>query len=383
MAKVLLVDTNFSSGPIYRELVSMGHDVHVAGNNPCDCLAKVSLNYWNINYSDTVALASLVDEEKFDFLVPGCTDRSYTSCVAINHGRFPGLDTPDACEAVFNKGKFRLLADRLGLPVPRRLSLEAVPARWPVIVKPVDAFSGKGITVLHEKNATALEHALKKARDVSPTGECLIEEFVEGQLHSHTAFLRDGRIVQDFVVKEDSTVNPFVVDTSRVVQDVASKLLKRLRDCIEGMAKDLLLADGLVHTQFISRGDELWLIEITRRCPGDLYSQLIELTTGYPYARSYALSFLGESVPDLVGHLRTDPVMRHTITLKSAQNLGYLRFKLPLQIERWTPLSVVGDPLKPSPLGRIGILFCRANDERDLDRIYLKTLERNLYEVHA
>lgn len=383
MAKVLLVDTNFSSEPIYRALVSMGHDVHVVGNSPSDCLAKISPNYWNINYSDTTALASLVDEEKFDFLVPGCTDRSYTSCVAINRGRFPGLDTPDACEAVFNKGKFRLLADRIGLPVPRRLSLEAAPARWPVIVKPVDAFSGKGITVLHKRDAAALEHALKQARDISQTGECLIEEFVEGQLHSHTAFLRDGRIVQDFVVKEDSTVNPFVVDTSRVVRDVASKLLKRLRGCIEGMAKDLQLADGLVHTQFISKGDELWLIEITRRCPGDLYSQLIELTTGYPYARSYALSFLGEPVPDLIGHLRTDPVMRHTITLKSAQSLGYLRFKLPLQIERWTPLSVVGDPLKPSPLGRIGILFCRANDERDLDRIYLKTLERDLYEVHA
>lgn len=383
MAKVLLVDTNFSSEPIYRELVSMGHDVHVIGNNPSDCLAKVSPNYWNINYSDTAALASLVDEETFDFLVPGCTDRSYTSCVAINHGRFSGLDTVNACEAIFNKGKFRLLAERLGLPVPRRLSLEAAPTRWPIIVKPVDAFSGKGITVLHEKDAATLEHALARAREASPTGECLIEEFVEGQLHSHTAFLRNGRVIQDFIVKEDSTVNPFVVDTSRVLQQVTSSMLKRLRDSIEGMAKDLMLADGLVHTQFISKGDELWLIEITRRCPGDLYSQLIELTTGYPYTRSYALSFLGQPVPDLAVHLRAVPIMRHTITLNSEQSLGYLRFKLALQIERWTPLSVVGDRLKPSPLGRIGILFCRATDEQDLDRIYRKSLERDLYEVHA
>jgi hypothetical protein len=46
MAKVLLVDTNFSSLPIYHALVALGHDVHVVGNNPVDCLAKISPNYW-------------------------------------------------------------------------------------------------------------------------------------------------------------------------------------------------------------------------------------------------------------------------------------------------------------------------------------------------
>lgn len=383
MAKVLLVDTNFSSGPIYEELVLMGHDVHVVGNNPNDCLAKVSSNYWNLNYADTDALSALVEEKKFDYLVPGCTDRSYISCTAINGGRFPGLDQVDACETIFNKGKFRLLADRLGLPIPKRFSLDQNPSCWPIIVKPVDAFSGKGITVLQEGDKPTLEHALKRAREASPTGECLIEQFVDGQLYSHTTFLKDGKVVQDFIVKEDSTVNPFVVDTSRVLQGTPSNLLLRLRDCVENIAKELMLADGLLHTQFVSDGDDFWLIETTRRCPGDLYSQLIELTTGYPYARSYALPFLGESISDFVGDLRIDPIMRHTVTLNSSQSFAYLRFKSALQIERWTPLSIVGDRLKPSPQSRVGILFCRAANQQDLDQIYQRTLQRNLYEIHA
>jgi len=383
MAKVLLVDTNFSSGPIYAELVSMGHKVHVVGNNPNDYLAKISSNYWNLNYADTDALATLVDENKFDCLVPGCTDLSYTSCVAISHGRFPGLDQVDACEAIFNKGKFRLLADQLGLPVPKKLAFDLIPPRWPIIVKPVDSFSGKGITVLQEKDSLTLEGAIKVARDLSRTGEYLIEEFVEGQLHSHTAFLRNGQVIQDFIVQEDSTVNPFVVDTSRVLPDAPSNLLTRLRGCIADLAKELTLADGLLHTQFIRNGDDFWLIEITRRCPGDLYSQLIELTTGYPYARSYALPFLNKSIQHFSGDLRCEPIMRHTVTLEAAQNLAYLRFKSALQIERWTPLSLAGDQLKPSPYSRVGILFCRATDQQDLDLIYRKTLQRNLYEVHA
>jgi len=383
MAKVLLVDTNFSSGPIYQELLAMGHDVHVVGNNPGDYLAKVSPNYWQMDYADTDALGVLIDHQGYEFLVPGCTDRSYLSCVAVGKGRFPGLDKADACDAVFNKASFRHLAERLGLPIPTRLAVDRQPTCWPVIVKPVDAFSGKGITVLREGDAHAFDQAVATARAASLGGKHLIETFVVGQLYSHSAFLRDGRVVQDFLVQENSTANPFVVDTSRVVAGAPTEMLVRLRRCAEDIAAALDLVDGLLHTQFIGTGEELWLIETTRRCPGDLYSQLIELTTGYPYVRAYVQPFLGTPVEKGDTQLRCDPIMRHTVTLHVAQSFAYLRFKAAVHIERWTPLSLAGDQLQPSPQGRIGVLFCRATDTQDLDRIYKTTLGRNLYEGHA
>ncbi len=383
MAKVLLADTNFSSGPIYRELVSMGHNVYVVGNNPDDCLAKVSPNYRKLDYSDLDALKTLIDQEGFEFLVPGCTDRSYLSCVAVGKGRFPGLDHADACDAIFNKGQFRQLTERLGLPAPKRLAHDRVPPRGPVIVKPVDAFSGKGVTVLREINALAFDQAIAVARDASPSGEYLVEEFMEGQLLSHSAFVRGGRVVQDFLVKEDSSANPFVVDTSCVVMDIALGMLARLRTCAEDMMTELGLVDGLLHTQFIANGEDFRLIETTRRCPGDLYSQLIELTTGYPYARSYVSPFLGLPIEETRYDVRQDPILRHTVTLSRVQSFAYLHFKSALHIERWIPLSLVGDQLKPSPQGRIGILFCRATDAQDLDHIYQTALRRDLYEVHS
>lgn len=383
MAKVLLVDTNFSSGPIYRELLAMGHDVHVVGNNPGDYLAKVSPNYWKLDYADTDALATLIDQQGYEFLVPGCTDRSYLSCVAVGAGRFPGLDRADACDAIFNKANFRRLVERLGLPAPACLAPDELPARWPVIVKPVDAFSGKGITVLRVGDAQGFRQAIATARAASRGGEHLVETFVEGQLYSHSAFLLDGRVAQDFLVQENSTANPFVVDTSRIVAEVPAGMLEQLHHCAESIATELGLVDGLLHTQFIGADNALWLIETTRRCPGDLYSQLIELTTNYPYARSYVQPFLGDSIDGNLGELRCDPIMRHTITLRAAQSFAFLHFKTALRIERWIPLSLVGDQLQPSPQGRIGVLFCRAADAQDLDHLYKMTLDRNLYEVYA
>jgi hypothetical protein len=56
MAKALLVDTNFSSVPIYNFLEKSGYEVFVCGNNPNDCIAKFSPNFHCIDYSDHQAL---------------------------------------------------------------------------------------------------------------------------------------------------------------------------------------------------------------------------------------------------------------------------------------------------------------------------------------
>jgi hypothetical protein len=381
MAKVLLVDTNFSSAPIYQALLGLGHEVHVAGGNPLDCLAKQSPKYWNINYANVEAMQALVDKEKFDIVVPGCTDRSYETCTLLSGRQWPGIERPQNSQILNNKRLFKKWALRAGIPVAQEQDPAAAVLHCPLIVKPVDAFSGKGITILQSPDACGLDEAIAYAKQASSSQEYLIEEYLEGQLFSHSAFLRGHQVVQDFIVKEDRTVNPFVVDTSRLVSDFPPMLLARIRECIELISRELGLVDGLIHTQFVQRADRFWLIELTRRCPGDLYSQLIELSTGFPYALAYALPFLGErALPPLVGTGR-QYIMRHTVTVETARTLGHLKFSWPVLFERWIALSVVGDQLQPSPHSRVGIIFCKTKNENELSRIYDITLSRQLYFV--
>jgi hypothetical protein len=383
MEKILLVDANFSSAPIYDYLLSTGAEVYVCGANPADYLAKAVPNYINFDYSDVGKLRSFVKSLGIKYVVPGCNDRSYHACAELNKdGEFLGIDDCNSTEAINNKEKFRRLAQEIGIPVPRVIGVESMEHEWPVIVKPTDAYSGLGIAVISRSDAKLLPQAIENAKLFSRSKTCIVEEYVEGQLFSHSAFIRDGEVFRDFIVEEFCNVNPFVVDTSRVVTDFSEKLLSVLREAIAKLSKKLNFGDGLVHTQFISRGSSVWLIELTRRCPGDLYSKLIEDSTGFPYAATYAKPFVGASMFEDFSLMTSKHVMRHTITLPVEKIYGQLEFSRAVEIRRFVPLSVVGDLVKKSPSGRIGVLFVLAESEAHLADLMQATSRRELYKVH-
>jgi biotin carboxylase len=380
MDRVLLLDTNIASAPIHQHLAGAGYDVHVVGRNPDDFLAKAAPNYVNLDYSDVDATLALVERMGARFIVPGCNDLSYETCAQLGARRpFPGIDPIAAVRTLGNKQDFRRYAARNDIPAPRQIAETDAAVGRPVIVKPVDAYSGRGVTALKAPTAQDINAAMTLAKQFSQAGACLIEEFVEGQLYSHTAFLGPHGVVADFVVEEHGSINPFTVDTSRVVFDFDPTLLQKVRRAIEQIAQDLKLTSGLIHTQFISNGEQFWIIEITRRCPGDLYSLLISLATGFNYAENYVRPFIGKAFEGCAQ--RQSAVMRHTISLREEQTFGSLQFNRPITVERFVPLALAGDHIAPSPFGRIGILFARTDGGPALDALMRATLRGELYTV--
>ena len=379
MSKILLVDTNRAAYTIYQSLVAQGHDVFVLGGNPQEPLAKISPNYIQLDYSDAGALAGLIDKESFDYIVPGCTDVSYKVCAEVNRGRFPGIDSVVANRRINEKSEFRALAGKLGIPVPRVVSFEQALELESVIIKPVDSFSGRGISILEKPTREKLAKAHEEACAVSKSREALIEEFVSGQLYSHSAFLVDGEVVADFIVREDCTTNPFTVDTSCVVFDFDADLLQALRKDACKLFNHLELQNGLIHSQFILAQGQYWIIEVTRRCPGDLYALLIEMSTGYPYGASYAASFLGET-PLLrsAGPLR-ERIIRHTATSQMGESLWGFHFTQPVDLRFFVPLAEAGEYIKPSPYGRAGLFFLRTQSDKEQASIYKSLLVGSSY----
>lgn len=382
--KVLLLDTNFSAEPLLRWLLRGGYQVNVVGNRLNDPLAKESTCFVQADYTNLNELKAVIDRFRPDFLVPGCNDQSYSMAARANHnGRFLGLDSVEKTMLINNKALYRQLGHGLGLPMPRVYENKLKAVRQSVLIKPVDAFSGKGIVGLSFASIAELSDGIAKAKADSPSGQILIEDQCPGQLYSHSAFLHQGRILHDFVIIEHSSVNPWVVDTSALDSDFSGQIRQRLRILTEILARACDIREGLLHTQFLYDGKNLWLIESTRRCPGDLYSELIRLSTGFDYVGAYLCPFLGlaPSAPRPVSERSW--IMRHTLSLPHESVLTGLCFTEPLRIERWIPLALTGQCIHQSPNSRIAILFARCQDAQMLSALMQTTVNRNLYHLEG
>lgn len=383
MKKALLLDTNVSSLPIYEFLISEGYDTYVIGGNPDDCLAKYTKKYINCNYSNPLLLEQVISENQFDFIVPGCNDMSYISATKMNgDNKFYGLDSTEVTETINNKNKFRNFAFSNGLHVPNIFSKEdSYNSINPLIVKPVDAYSGRGVTVIQKPNKEDIDTAIETAISFSSSKNYLIEEYVVGQLYSHTTFISNKKILIDFIVIEDGSTNEFTVDTSNVVRDFSESILKEIRNDIEKMSEKLELVDGLIHTQFIKTENSFKILEVTRRCPGDLYSFLIEKTTGFKYSDYYAKPFINQKLNVNGFNPKTNYILRHTLSSSIDTPFIGVQYNRQLNVDLFIPMSTTGNEIKKSPFGRIGLSFIKCDSIEELADIKNDILNRKLYTI--
>ena len=222
--------------------------------------------------------------------------------------------------------------------------------------------------------------AIKSAQIASKSNGFLVEEFVEGQLYSHSAFIINKEIYKDFIVEEHCIANPFAVDTSWVDINFCPQNLNEIRNQVNTIARKLNLIDGLLHTQFIQSNNKLWIIEITRRCPGDLYSLLIEKSTGFRYAEEYCKHFLrNKNFGNQLTVCKND-LIRHTITSIEQQDFSTLEFNYSIHINEFLPISTYGSKLMSAPKGRVGLLFIKA-DISESENIKNLLLTRRLYNI--
>ena len=157
MKKALLIGSSFSAMPIMKELKNSSIEVSVCGSfkkDPCHSYAD---NSYFIDYSIKEDLCELVKKNNFDYLVPTCNDASYNSCSWVQQklGKYFGFDAFSTTEILHNKKNFRNYLKRNNLPSHEfeNSDLLYIKKRHPLpcIVKPVDSFSGKGISLVRKK----------------------------------------------------------------------------------------------------------------------------------------------------------------------------------------------------------------------------------------
>jgi len=370
MIKVLLCDAAFSAAPLLRSLKANGFYVGVCGSREDDVCHHLADKSYFFDYSDFKELKKIFLNESYDYLVPGCTDASYMSASKVaNDLNLPGYEKFQATNIIHDKLKFRDLLRKIDISCPKYTEniKDINNLKFPILAKPINLYSGLGIQKI-DSIANLKDYIL------NTNLKYVFEEFVEGDLYSHSAFIKNGQIKIDFFVKEFCTVFPYQVNSSHIAHDLTPILVDEIRLSILKVLKCLNINEGVMHTQFIMKNNRFWIIESCRRCPGDLYSELIHSATDIEYSNLFISAYC-ELDPFQRPFFKNDNnVARHTLSSSvdcifqsSSVNQDAKKIKV-------ISLKKVGDRLRAAPNDRAQIFFIEF-DNRSL-------MEKNTKELY-
>ena len=138
---------------------------------------------YNISTTDVDALEKLCTDEKIDGVVVGYVDVNllpyYQLCKRMG---FPNYCDDKQIELTMNKRNFKDLCIRNGIKVTPDIDYILVEENsdsidYPVIVKPADSYSSKGISVCYDSEM--LRVAKEKALKVSTCKQIVVEKYIE------------------------------------------------------------------------------------------------------------------------------------------------------------------------------------------------------------
>ncbi len=213
------------------------------------------------------------------------TDASMTVAAVANALNLPGIKFEDA-EAATNKIKMRKRFHEHGVLCPRFYPVWSIADAkkacnklgFPVVIKPSDNMGARGVTRIGTKNDIA--DAFQFAKSASPSGELIIEEFMEGPELSIDAVVFNGEITITGVADRIIEYPPYFVETGHTMP---SHLPAEIQEnACEAMRKGIR-ALGITHG--FAKGD----IKITK-CGPKIGELAARLSGGFMSAYTYPLA---------------------------------------------------------------------------------------------
>jgi biotin carboxylase len=369
---LLVVGGSHAEIPLIGAAKRMGYTVVTTGNRADDLGHRHADRYVPADYSDPEQVHSVAVHERVEAIVSGCNDFAALSTASVcDELGLAGHDPHEIALRIHHKDLFRELLDELGLESPRsgvvRAADEAVALceriGYPVIVKPVDLTGGKGMTVCDDAGHVA--RAVDAALALSRQHHVVVEQYLTGTRHGFTCFVHDGQVGFRFADDEQYYLNPFLVSGTTTPTSMPGYALAELVSNVELISTKLGLVDGLVHVQCIMTPSGPQIIEVCRRCPGDLYPVFVELSTGYDYAGSVVRAETGADAHPSDGGTQR-PIARHCVmaprsgVVAGVEVDASLRRLVVEQMWWWAH----GDVIEQHLTQKLGIVFC-AFDGRD------------------
>jgi biotin carboxylase len=383
--RLLILNGSHSEIPLIQAAKKLGFYVITTGNAAHLIGHNYSDEYHFADFSDESAILNLCKRLNIDYICSNANDfGAITAAYVAEKLNLPGHDSYQTALVIHHKDQFKKFALQYDIPTPYASNFEDKNAaicalnnyQFPVMIKPVDMTGGKGVSKVscQKEYVNAVEYAF----NTSKAKRIVIEEFVEGTQHSFSTFILNRKVVFYFSDNEYSYLNPFLVTTSAAPAIDIHEILSELVDVMERIAEALLLTNGVLHAQYIYSNRKFQIIEITRRCSGDLYPYPVSYSAGINWAEWIVRAETGMNCLDFPTTLQTGYCGRHCIMgykngiIKTVVFADEIKSNIYDQLMWWKS----GDFISNYLLEKLGVIFFRFDS---MDEMLCKINNINSY----
>ncbi len=307
--------------PTVRLAKAMGYRVLVTDVYPDRPGYALADEHEVMDITDREGTLSIARRHRIDGILCDTTDVGVpTAAFVAEELGLPGMGYETALNCT-HKGRMRRLTDAAGLPVPQyqlipagsTLVDAAIEVAYPLMVKPVDSQSGRGVSRVPD--ASQFDAAFRLARRFSRSGEVLIEACVDG-----TEVIVDGFVVAgDVRILAIATKTPYpdaVTVSSRIHYPgrFPQANFDRIRSATRATLSALGLANGVFHAEVIIRSGRVVPIDIAARGGGVMiYSHVVPYVSGVDVNREMIRLAIG------------DPIRIEPMAFPKAANIEFIR----------------------------------------------------------
>ena len=328
--KLLILGANPETIPLVQVANEMGIKTLVTSNVPNDSAKAYAWKAFDVNGLDVPAVVSLAREEQVDGVLVGVADILVPAyCKVCDALGLPCYATEDIVRVFSYKDVFKATFERYGVHgIPEYyLDTEMRPEdvakiQYPVMVKPVDGYSGLGMTVVYKEGD--LREAVEKALSFSKSKRFIVEKFMQCDDTGLYYTFKDGQcslscIFDRYTTDEQkgvSKVNLGGIYPSKHIDDY----YKRMHENAVRLFKAIGIKDGVLLLQAFYENGEFYVYDTGFRFQGEAPHLLMKAIHGFDQREMLIRFALTGSQGDLDLLKEDDPYFRG----KSAATLWFL-----------------------------------------------------------
>lgn len=250
------------------------------------------------------AVLKIAKERAVDLVISTCIDQANVTACYI--GEKLGLPIPYSYKTALNvtdKSLMKEIMMRNKIPTSRfqkvsnLLDINISNFNFPLIVKPVDSNSSKGVKKIQSKDL--INRYLSEAKELSKDGNAIIEEYIEGKEIGIDCYIKNGK-AEVLMVKERRKIE--LKDNTQQIygcfwpDNLRSTTLNRITEIATDIAKTFNLDNTPLMIQAIANNNDINVIEFAPRIGGGESFRIIKLSTGFDIVEAAIDSYLNNNV---------------------------------------------------------------------------------------